>query len=55
MSYLHLNPPPPSLNALQIYLPQRPRTASGFRAGRFVTGDRGVPSALAPLVLADAD
>ena len=53
MSYLHFNTPPP-LNALQIYPPQRPRTAGGFRAGRLVTDDRGVPSALAPLVVADA-
>ena len=29
--------PPPLLNALQIYPPQRPRTAGGFRAGRLVT------------------
>ena len=52
MNYVHLTPPP--LNALQIYPPQQPRTAGGFRAGRLVTDERGVLSASAPLV-ADAD
>ena len=51
INYLHLKPP---MNALQIYPPQRPRTAGGFRAGRLLKDDRGVLSALAQLVMADA-
>ena len=52
MNYLHIKPP---LNAQQIYSPQRPRTAGGFRADRLLKDDRGVLSVSEQLVMADAD
>ena len=52
MGYLHIKP---TLNAPQIYSPQRPRTAGGFRVDRPLKVDRGVLFALAQLVVAAAD